>query len=85
VKRPLRTRDLAGSDDLNVTQEFLAQMLGVRRTSLSIVAGSLQTAGLVRYRRGHVHIVDVEGLKDGACECYATTSGHYERLLGIEK
>ena len=85
MKLPLRTRDLAGSDHLSVTQEFLAQMLGVRRTSLSIVAGSLQTAGLIRYRRGHVHIVDVERLKEGACERSATINGHYERLLGIEE
>jgi CRP-like cAMP-binding protein len=76
----LRTRDLAGSDDLTVTQEFLAQMLGVRRSSLSIVANTLQKAGLIRYKRGHVHIVDVAALKECACECYETVRAHYERL-----
>ena len=77
----LRTRDLANSDDLNITQEYLAQMLGVRRSSISIVAGTLQKAGLIRYRRGHIHILDVDALKDGACECYETVNTHYERML----
>jgi CRP-like cAMP-binding protein len=77
----LRTRDLAQSDDLNITQEFLGQMLGVQRTSISIVAGALQKAGLIRYRRGHIKILDVEGLQEGACECYETVNGHYEQML----
>lgn len=81
----LRTRDLAGGDDLVVTQEFLAQMLGVQRSSLSLVAQTLQKAGLIRYKRGHVRILDVEGVKDAACECYETVRGHYERLLSPEK
>jgi CRP-like cAMP-binding protein len=76
----LRTRDLAGSDDLTVTQEFLAQMLGVQRTSLSVVANTLQKARLIRYRRGHVRIDDSDGLKEGACECYDTVRAHYDRL-----
>jgi CRP-like cAMP-binding protein len=78
----LRTRDLAGSDDLTVTQEFLAQMLGVQRSSLSIVASTLQKAGLIRYRRGHVRVLDVQGLKDGACECYEAVRGYYAMLIG---
>jgi CRP-like cAMP-binding protein len=61
----LRTRDLLQSDELNITQEFLGQMLGVRRTSISILAGALQRAGLIRYRRGHVKILDVEGSQGG--------------------
>jgi CRP-like cAMP-binding protein len=77
----LRTRDLANSDDLLITQEFLAQMLGVRRSSLSIVAGTLQRAGLIRYKRGHVHLSDTDGLQDAACECYEAVRGHYERML----
>jgi CRP-like cAMP-binding protein len=81
----LRMRDLASDDDLTVTQEFLAQMLGVRRSSLSIVANTLQKAGLIRYKRGHIRIVDVEGMKEGACECYETVRSYYERLLGPEK
>ena len=77
----LRSRDLAGTDDLLITQEFLAQMLGVRRSSLSIVAGTLQKAGLIRYKRGHVHLADIDGLKAASCECYETVRSHYARLL----
>jgi CRP-like cAMP-binding protein len=77
----LRMRDLAGSDDLTLTQEFLAQMLGVRRPSVSIVANTLQKAGLIKYRRGNIRLLDVEGLQEGSCECYGTVKAHYERLL----
>lgn len=77
----LRMRDLASADDLTVTQEFLAQMLGVRRTSLSSVANTLQKAGLIRYKRGHVRLLDIDALEERACECYETVRRHYERLL----
>jgi CRP-like cAMP-binding protein len=77
----LQMRDLTQSDDLKLTQEFLAQMLGVRRTSVSLVAGTLQRAGLIKYRRGNIRLLDVENLKESACECYETVKGHYERLL----
>ena len=77
----LRSRDLAASDDLSVTQEFLAQMLGVQRSSVSVVAHTLQQAGLIRYKRGHVHIVDVDGLKESACECYEAVNGQYDRIF----
>jgi CRP-like cAMP-binding protein len=77
----LRMRDLADSDDLTLTQEFLAQMMGVRRPSVSIVANILQKAGLIKYRRGNIRILDVAGLKDAACECYGTVKDHYDRLL----
>jgi CRP-like cAMP-binding protein len=77
----LRMRDLADNDDLVLTQEFLAQMLGVRRPSVSIVANTLQKAGLVKYRRGHIRLLDVKGLREGSCECYGTVKAHYERLL----
>jgi CRP-like cAMP-binding protein len=78
----LLMRDLAQSDDLQLTQEFLAQMLGVRRTSVSLVASTLQKAGLVRYSRGNIRIVDVEKMRAGACECYETVKSHYDRLFG---
>ena len=55
----LRMRDLTQSNDLKLTQEFLAQMLGVRRTSVSVVAGTLQKAGLIHYQRGNIHLVDI--------------------------
>jgi CRP-like cAMP-binding protein len=80
----LRCRDLMDSNDLSLTQEFIGQMLGVRRSSVSIIAGALQQAGLVRYRRGHIRIIDLEGLRDAACECYATVKSHSDRLLGGE-
>jgi Mn-dependent DtxR family transcriptional regulator len=65
---------------MELTQEFLAQMLGVRRTSVSVVAGALQSAGFIKYRRGHITLVDIEGLKQSACECYETVKHNYERL-----
>ena len=77
----LRCRDLAGSDDIALTQEFLAEMMGVRRTSVSLVANTLQQAGLIKYRRGHIRVLDVEGLQDAACECYETVKAHAGRLL----
>jgi CRP-like cAMP-binding protein len=80
----LRCRDLMDGDDLALTQEFVSQMLGVRRTSVSIVAGTLQQAGLIRYRRGHIRILDLQGLQDGACECYETVRSQSERLLGTK-
>jgi CRP-like cAMP-binding protein len=77
----LYMRDLAGSDDLILTQEFLAQMLSVRRPSVSIVASPLQKAGLIKYTRGHMRLLDVKGLQKRACECYGTVKAHYQRLL----
>jgi CRP-like cAMP-binding protein len=66
----LRVRDVSGHDDFRLTQEFMAQMLGVRRTSVTIIAKSLQHAGLIYYRRGHVTIIRPEGLQQKACECH---------------
>jgi CRP-like cAMP-binding protein len=79
----LRARDLSASDHLPFTQEYLAEMLGVRRTSVTAVAHTLQAAGLIKYARGKIQIVNAEGLKDTACECYASVKAHYERLIGI--
>jgi CRP-like cAMP-binding protein len=76
----LRARDLSGSDNLALTQEFLAQMLAVERSSVSLVASTLQHAGLIRYRRGHIEIIDVDGLRDSSCECYTSTKAHYDAL-----
>jgi CRP-like cAMP-binding protein len=78
----LRARDLSGSDMLPFTQEFLAEMLGVRRTSLSLVAHTLQQAGVIKYSRGKIQITDVDGLRECACECYASVQAHYDALLG---
>jgi CRP-like cAMP-binding protein len=78
----LRARDLSGSDHLPFTQEFLAEMLGVRRTSVTTVARTLQEAGMIKYTRGKIEINDVEGLREGACECYETVKEQYRHLLG---
>ena len=68
---------------MKLTQEFLAQMLGVRRTSVALVAGTLQKAGLITYRRCTIRLLDVAALEQGACECYETVKGHYQHLLAI--
>jgi CRP-like cAMP-binding protein len=78
----LQTRDLISRDTLPLTQEFLSEMLGVQRSSVTLVARSLQDAGLINYRRGHIHVLDVEGLQDSCCECYATINRHFHRLIG---
>jgi CRP-like cAMP-binding protein len=78
----LRCRDLTGSEDLPLTQEFIAQMLGVRRTSVSIVANTLQQAGLIKYKRGHIRVLDLDGLRESACECYWTVKSLSDRLIG---
>jgi CRP-like cAMP-binding protein len=76
----LRARDLSGGDTLRLTQDFLAQMLGVQRTSVTIVANTLQQAGLISYRRGNIQITDLDGLVGSACECYGTIKSHYDKL-----
>jgi CRP-like cAMP-binding protein len=76
----LRVRDLAGSDQFTLTQEMMAQMIGARRNSVSIVAHCLQQEGHIRYSRGHVEILDLEGLRTLACECYAAVKAQYDRL-----
>src|SRR6478609_5511768 len=76
----LRARDLCGSEGLPLTQEFLAQMIGVRRNAVSIVAHAFQQAGLVSYSRGHIEIRDIDGLRMTSCECYAAVRAQCERL-----
>jgi CRP-like cAMP-binding protein len=77
----LRARDLSVSDTLPFTQEFLAEMLGVRRTSVSLVAHTLQQAGMIKYTRGRIQITNLEGLRETACECYGTVNSNYQALL----
>jgi CRP-like cAMP-binding protein len=79
----LRARDLCGSDGLPFTQEFLAEMLGVQRTSVTAVARTLQEAGIVKYRRGKIEILDIDALRESACECYETVRDQYSQLLGL--
>ena len=69
----LMVSDRIDADTLNLTQEFLAEMLGAQRTTVTLVAGTLQESGLIEYRRGHVRIVNRESLEDAACDCYQVT------------
>jgi CRP-like cAMP-binding protein len=77
----LRARDLCDSEALPLTQEFLAQMIGVRRNAVSIVAHAFQQAGLIGYSRGQIEIRDIDGLRRTSCECYAVVRRQRERLL----
>jgi CRP-like cAMP-binding protein len=73
--------DYARADTVQMTQELLASMLGVRRTGVSMVAGTLQAAGLISYRRGRITILNRDALAASACECYAIIRAEYEPLL----
>jgi CRP-like cAMP-binding protein len=75
----LLTHDRVGADEFPLTQEFLARMLGVRRASVTVVAGTLQQAGFIRYRRGRVTVTDRGGLEGASCECYAVLREVFER------
>ncbi len=77
----LSTHDRVGNDDLPLTQEFLAEMLGVQRTYVTKVASALQNAGFIRYHRGVVTIVDRPGLEKASCECYGAVREHFDRVL----
>ena len=68
------------SDHIPITDEFLAMMLGTRRSSVTVAAGTLHKAGLIAYSRGHVTIQDREGLRHAACECYEIVYEEYVRL-----
>lgn len=78
----LRAHDLTERKTLPFTQEFLAEMMGVRRTSVTVVAHSLQQAGVIRTTRGKIEITDLEGLQNTACECYAVVKKQQQELLG---
>ena len=77
----LRASDLHGSEELPLTQEYIAEMLGVRRTSVTVVARTLQEAGMISYTRGHIRLSDIPALKDTACECYETVKLNYDSLI----
>jgi CRP-like cAMP-binding protein len=78
----LMTQDRVRAAQFPLTQEFLAQMLGVRRAGVSEVATRLQQERLIQYSRGLITIVNREGLEAVSCECYATIKQEYDRLLG---
>jgi CRP-like cAMP-binding protein len=78
----LLSHDRVGVDKFRLTHEFLAQMLGVRRPTVTSVAGTLQKAGLVRYHRGEITVLDRKGLEAASCECYEVVAKELDRLLG---
>ncbi|MDF3814113.1 MULTISPECIES: Crp/Fnr family transcriptional regulator [Rhodopseudomonas] len=78
----LMFRARARSDKLPLTQDVVAQMLGVQRNSISLVAIALQQAGLLRYSRGHLEILDVDGLTERSCTCYQPVEPDHGALLG---
>lgn len=78
----LSVRDCVRRTELPLTQEFVANMLGIRRPSVTVAAGMLQQAGVIRYARGNIAILDEANLGNCACECYGIVKKEYERLLG---
>ena len=76
----LLAHDRVGRDDFPLTQEFVAMMLGASRPTVTVVAGTLQKAGLITYHRGHLTIVDRERLEAASCECYRTATELLERV-----
>jgi CRP-like cAMP-binding protein len=78
----LIAHDRADGDEFPMTHEFMAMMLGVRRPGVSLAAGVLQKAGLIRYARGRMEITDRPGLEAASCECYHTARREFARLLG---
>jgi CRP-like cAMP-binding protein len=78
----LRTHDLVQSDRIELTQEFLSQMLGVRRTSVTLAARHLQAVKIIKYRRGCIDILDIDALQEASCECYDDVKIQVARLLG---
>jgi CRP-like cAMP-binding protein len=77
----LMSHDRVGSDEFMITQEFLGQMLAARRSTVSVSAGILQRAGLIRYVRGHVMILDRAGLEAVSCECYTVIKTELDRVV----
>ena len=78
----LLSHDRLDSDELVMTQELIANMLGVRREGVTAAAGRLQEQGLISYVRGHIRILDRHGLEASVCECYQVVKDEYDRLLG---
>ena len=77
----LLSLDRIRSEELMMTQELIANMLGVRREGVTDAALKLQRAGLIRYSRGHITVLDRKGLEKRTCECYAVVKNEYARLL----
>lgn len=80
----LLVQDAIHSDELQLTQEFIAQMLGVRRAGVTVTASALQQAGLIHYSRGKITVLHRKGLEAVACECYQRIEDEYDRLLNLD-
>jgi CRP-like cAMP-binding protein len=80
----LAAHDRSGQAQLSLTQDLIAVMLGVRRSTVSVAAAQLQKAGVIQYRHGRITITDRVGLEHAACECYAAVVSEYRPLLGID-
>lgn len=78
----LEVHDRVEADEIALTQEFIADMLGVRRAGVTQTAQLLQEKGLIRYHRGHIHVLNRSGLEACSCECFHTLKTEYDRLLG---
>jgi hypothetical protein len=74
-----------GTEELSITQDFLAQMLGVTRPTISVVGQELQSLRIIHYAQGRLTVEDREGLEQISCECYRTTRAAFAELLGIER
>ena len=79
----LETAYRKGQDQFGLTQEFLSDMLGVRRQSVNLTARLLHQANLIKYHRGELTILDRAGLEDASCECFRVTSQMYERMMRL--
>jgi hypothetical protein len=76
----LMTHDRVGQNEFQLSHEFLAMMHGATRPTVTVVALTLQKAGLIRYKHGHITILDRAGLEAASCECYSTVKTHFDRL-----
>jgi CRP-like cAMP-binding protein len=77
----LMCQDRSQSDDLELTHEVISTMLGVRRAGITMAAGALKQRGLIQYSRGHIAIIDREGLEALSCECYPIVKKEFTRLI----
>lgn len=82
-RRLLLGLDRSSSNELNMTHELAANLLGVRREGITVAAHKLQLAGMIRYRRGHIEVLDRPRLEKHTCECYASAKKEYHRLLPL--
>jgi CRP-like cAMP-binding protein len=77
----LMCRDRVEKEEFVLTHEFLAEMLGVRRQTVTVAAGTLQTAGVITYHRGLIRILNRQKLETASCECYGVTKAFYDRIM----